>query len=137
MQASIARYGIAGRTWEAARLIEGYLSSGSGGAFEPANPLRDVSVRTILEMGSGTGFLVRRLAEHLRSDQRVIATDLPDVCALLERNLAGAASHERLLVRPLAWGDREALDAVVRECGAVDLVLCADLVCASSVVQRG
>lgn len=126
----IARYGIAGRTWEAARLIEGYLSSGSDAAFEPANPLTLPEVRAILELGSGTGFLAARLAPNLRLHQRLIVTDLPDVCPLLERNVAASPSRDRLLVRPLPWGDRAALDAIVDECGPIDLVICADLVCA-------
>ena len=124
-------YGIAGRTWAAARLIEGYLSSGAAGPFEPANPLLQPAARTILELGSGTGFLARRLAERLRADQRLIVTDLPDVCPLLERNLATETSRDRVLVRPLPWGDSTALAAIAGECGPIDLVICADLVCAS------
>jgi len=125
----IDTYGIAGRTWEAAYVLRQYLSSRDAQAFEPSNPLLRASSgpRTIIELGSGTGYAGLALARApvlLRSDVLVL-TDLPEVCPLLGRNLMNARQQSRapqmpakgkialplqadVRVMSLPWGDLEA-----------------------------
>ncbi|GAA5985286.1 hypothetical protein JCM10908_002604 [Rhodotorula pacifica] len=109
----IAGFGIAGRTWEAAYLLRDYLlppstsSSPSTTLFDPPCPLFDsdqpsdgeasgAAIRaqqTVLELGSGTGFLSLAIAPSLRrrrTKTTLIMTDLDNVCPLLEDNLARA-----------------------------------------------
>ena len=104
--------------------------------FEPAfTMLHDEQRRTIIDVGSGTGYLglalARRLVDQLQP-VRIVMTDLPEVCPLLERNLASAHLQEssvtEALVRPLPWGDDAALDKLVGEIGRPDYVLASDLV---------
>lgn len=118
----IAGFGIAGRTWEAAYLLRDYLvpsnalppdsnptlfdppcplfDSANGGRAPPVgNASREPTRRqTIVELGSGTGFLSLAIAPALRRRTRrqrttLIMTDLDNVCPLLEDNLARA--HQR------------------------------------------
>lgn len=117
------------RTWEAAYVLRQYLSSRDAQAFEPSNPLLRASSgpRTIIELGSGTGYAGLALARApvlLRSDVLVL-TDLPEVCPLLGRNLMNARQQSRapqmpakgkialplqadVRVMSLPWGDLEA-----------------------------
>lgn len=117
-------------------------------ASSPTTPsLEDKRQRTILEAGAGTGYLSLSLALHLsRARDRVIATDLPSVCPLLEENLAAAQERWRassptkgtpaapgdgpasVLVRPLPWGDACALADLQAEGLSPDLILASDLV---------
>ncbi|GAA5995962.1 uncharacterized protein JCM10292_004857 [Rhodotorula paludigena] len=168
----VQRFGIAGRTWEAAYFLRLYLTPPRSPSppdppkrvFDPPCPLFPPSSlqtapspttpslehkrqRTILEIGAGTGYLSLSLAPHLsRARDRVIATDLPSVCPLLEENLAaaqerwGASSPAKgtaaapgdgpasVLVRPLPWGDAGALADLQAEGLSPDLVLASDLV---------
>ncbi|BGP42612.1 hypothetical protein JCM10449v2_006624 [Rhodotorula kratochvilovae] len=147
----IERFGIAGRTWEAAYLLRSYLTLASSPAastpiFDPPCPLfapaptptpRTRRKRTILELGAGTGFLSLSLAPHLSpAEDRLVVTDLDNVCPLLSKNLAAAekrwaargASPAEVLVRPLPWGDGNALAALQEEGLAPDIVLASDLI---------
>lgn len=91
---------------------------------------------TVVELGSGTGFLAARVADWLRPDlDLLLATDLPDVCPLLEANLRSCPAVQ---VRALAWGSREHADAISRNLGSLSPntterhlthILCSDLVC--------
>lgn len=112
---AISKFGIAGRVWEASYILLSYLDCSNRDApdqleFDPppftrmacADPL------TIIELGSGTGLVASRIAEHLRVDRDLLlATDLPDVCGLLESNLQACPA---IRVQPLTWGSME--DAV-------------------------
>jgi len=63
-----------------------------------------------LELGSGTGIVASYLANHVSLGDRdtVIATDLPEVCSLLESNLRASCRRDRSLhIRPLSWGDHQ------------------------------
>lgn len=100
--------------------------------------------RTIVEIGSGTGFLSLHLAPHLRDTDTLILTDLEEVCALLETNLSAArarwqtrlSDRERrsatdIRVRPLPWGSQAHLDQLIRadlDDDRPDIVLASDLV---------
>ncbi|GAA5878403.1 hypothetical protein JCM3774_002825 [Rhodotorula dairenensis] len=116
----IAGFGIAGRTWEAAYLLRDYLVPAAPGTanspnptqFDPPCPLFDPSDRTepatagrpsvkpaqrqtVIELGSGTGFLSLAIApalrrQHKRKGTTLIMTDLENVCPLLEDNLSRA-----------------------------------------------
>jgi hypothetical protein len=145
----IETYGIAGRTWEAAYLLRQYLTpspSPSSAEFDPSCPLyspaRSSSTsrqRTILEIGSGTGFLGLSLAPHLLSTDTLVLTDLENVCPLLEKNLSVAQYRWRrrrtpteepnCLVRALPWGDSDFLESEIKQPGLLpDYILASDLV---------
>lgn len=97
----------------------------------------------IIELGSGTGIVGLKLAEHLArtragaaNDQAagsrgsmVILTDLDDVCPLLEENLDGRrvqiygemkdslslSQDFTVEIRPLAWGNYEQASVIIEE----------------------
>lgn len=94
----------------------------------------------IIELGSGTGIVGLKLAEHLarlraadsqgstRKGDLIILTDLDDVCPLLEENLYGRRaqiyggtsglsdpSDVAVEVRPLAWGNYQHASAIINE----------------------
>ncbi|KAF9779000.1 putative methyltransferase-domain-containing protein [Thelephora terrestris] len=100
---------------------------------------------TILELGSGTGIIIAKLAEVINKEARdgpdgdvIIATDLDNVCPLLEENLSSAAkmfwkndqTNPRVLVRPLEWGVHKHSLKVLNELGSRSLthIVCSDLV---------
>ncbi|BGP65079.1 hypothetical protein NBRC10512_002793 [Rhodotorula toruloides] len=147
----IEGFGIAGRTWEAAYLLRAYLTppppadSLSSFLFDPPCPLYSSTepgsrppVRTILEIGSGTGYLSLALAPHLASTDTLVATDLDNVSPLLEKNLAAAqvrwrchnqsADRATVLVRPLPWGDSSSLARLIAEGLHPSIILASDLV---------
>ncbi|GAA5828968.1 hypothetical protein JCM3766R1_003885 [Sporobolomyces carnicolor] len=159
----IETYGIAGRTWEAAYLLRQYLTPIEPSPnsipieFDPPCPLYPVCEktsrrRTILEIGSGTGFLGLSLAPHLSSTDTLVLTDLENVCPLLDKNLSDARHRWRnrrrrsthtagegssskpddeptCLVRPLPWGDLEFLNSEIKRAGLLpDVILASDLV---------
>ncbi|SCZ95023.1 BZ3500_MvSof-1268-A1-R1_Chr11-3g03551 [Microbotryum saponariae] len=166
----IDTYGIAGRTWEAAYLMKRYckppyvptsIPSTSKLVFEPLCPLfvqpsttEDSSSpppsqrtkqrkRTLVEIGSGTGYLSLHLLPFLKESDRLIVTDLPEVCPLLRTNLGISVTEEGqegkgngkakgshvqttlgdVKVRPLPWGDQEAFEELENE---FDLLSSAD-----------
>lgn len=107
----------------------------------------------VVELGSGTGYVGIKLAQLLsrrtsnRSSSRVVLTDLPEVCPLLEDNLNGEravwpnpeAVHVDVL--PLPWGDVGAASALSGSLGCkgegtndeyLTHIVCSDLV--SSIV---
>ncbi|GAA5903676.1 hypothetical protein JCM8208_003656 [Rhodotorula glutinis] len=127
----VERFGIAGRTWEAAYLARSYLALSTSASrpssspplliFDPPCPLlsdpplspnRPAPTprrkRTILELGAGTGFLSLAVAPHLSpSTTRLVVTDLHNVCPLLNENLGAAQAR---------WAARgvEAAEVLVR-----------------------
>lgn len=107
-------------------------SSTSPGGLPPTTTTNFTGV----ELGSGTGFVAARVAEWMHPDRDLlIATDLPDVCEMLEVNLRACPT---VRVRPLAWGSREDVHTIGDELGLLGCtpsrrqlthVLCSDLVC--------
>lgn len=117
---------------------------------------------TILELGSGTGIIIAKLAEILsdrdandvpvgwfqislsscllnpHTDGVLIATDLGNVCPLLDENLLASANRSgridhpgpRILVRPLEWGNPSHTLKIFSELGSRSLthIICSDLV---------
>ncbi|KIM53259.1 hypothetical protein SCLCIDRAFT_1222989, partial [Scleroderma citrinum Foug A] len=82
----------------------------------------------LVELGSGTGIVAGRIADSTFFPEGgiIVATDLPDVCPLLEKNLhkPGSAPSlstyskgSRVLVRPLAWGNIDHAIAIAQELG--------------------
>lgn len=120
--ADIAEYGIAGRIWEAAFLLLGYLAREPAHAFDPPCSVYTRGDACVLELGAGVGTAGLAVAKH---GTPVVLTDLPEVCPLLERN--AARLRERACVRALAWGDTHAA-ACMRAEFAYTHVLCSDLV---------
>ncbi|KZT01398.1 uncharacterized protein LAESUDRAFT_731255 [Laetiporus sulphureus 93-53] len=111
---AIGTYGIAGRVWEASYAMLAYLNYPSGDdllEFDPppftlSNPHSEPL--TVVELGSGTGLVASRVAALLKPGRDLLyATDLPEVCPLLENNLRDCST---VIVRPLGWGNRD--DAV-------------------------
>ncbi|KAF9234227.1 hypothetical protein BU15DRAFT_52886 [Melanogaster broomeanus] len=109
---AISKYGIAGRIWEAAHSYEQATSAAlaAGGPLEFDPPFVDDSRGSregslvAIELGSGTGAVAAQVAQMMCHDPGafIIATDLPDVCPLLEQNLD--TRDGSIFVRPLAWG---------------------------------
>ncbi|GAA5932103.1 uncharacterized protein JCM15063_001120 [Sporobolomyces koalae] len=148
----IAQYGIAGRTWEAAYLLQQYLAppppipSRARPTFDPPNPLgsdpdsspAEPRRRVVLEIGSGTGYLSLSIAPHLAATDTLVLTDLENVCPLLDKNLGDARRRwikdrpDRALpiclVRPLPWGESSFLEHIRQQDLLPDVVLASDLV---------
>lgn len=88
---------------------------------------------TILELGSGTGIIAARVSKALAPQRdRFIATDLADVCVLLESNLK---AESLVSVESLAWGSEEnamrvaeTLNSKYGERRYLTHILCSDLV---------
>lgn len=108
-----------------------YVRSPLEFTFDPPF-LATTSPRTILELGSGTGVVAAAVARVV--DQRedlVIATDLPEVCPLLDKNLR---TSPNTLVRPLAWGDENTERELASELFSglnprtLTYIICSDLV---------
>ena len=104
--------------------MNAYIGGLDDTIFDPpflADPGEDAQHPTILELGSGTGVVAAQIFERLSSRRcRIIATDLPEVCPLLEKNLSqyitGSYSlAPTLLVRPLAWGNQDHARAILKE----------------------
>jgi hypothetical protein len=96
--------------------------------FDPPCPLFPASTRsrTIVELGSGTGYTGLALIDRLCHDDRIVLTDLPEVCeGILSRNVG---AHPRLTVSPLAWGDDRQLDAFLGHHVDIDAILLIDCV---------
>ncbi|KAJ7067137.1 putative methyltransferase-domain-containing protein, partial [Mycena amicta] len=122
---AIRDFGIAGRIWEAAYALNTYLKPPKNISFDPPFTLHTECNR-LIELGSGTGLNAAMVATLLHDDI-LFATDLPEVCPLLERNLA---SHRPVLVRPLAWGNSQHALDIQKELQTHHLthILCSDLV---------
>ncbi len=99
-------YGIAGRIWESAFLVESYVHAPSTWTWDPPRTIVGApQARTILELGSGVGTagLTTAMALDTRQTHDLIVTDLPDVCPLLARNTRDFHREGvRVHVRPLA-----------------------------------
>ncbi|TXT12904.1 hypothetical protein VHUM_01305 [Vanrija humicola] len=128
--AAIARYGIAGRVWEATAALVQYLTPGA--ALEPACSLfgNSSAPHRVLELGSGQALASLHLASQLPRSDTVVLTDLPAVVPLCEASIAAwsareGGEHARVFARPLAWG--EDIDSV-REFGPFTHILMCDLV---------
>lgn len=122
-----------------------YLEHSSDGIFDPPflQPA-DFPPHHILELGSGTGIVSSRLAQHIKKAQgTLIVTDLPEVCPLLEQNLASFTQHKStridVIVRSLSWGNKQHALDIYRELrsryaesfGTVPVlthIICSDLV---------
>lgn len=127
----IAQYGIAGRIWESAFLVESYVHAPSTWTWDPPRTIVGApQARTILELGSGVGTagLTTAMALDTQQTHDLIVTDLPDVCPLLARNTRDFHREGvRVHVRPLAWGDQDAARRILHEFRPTHL-LCSDLV---------
>ncbi|KAL1406338.1 hypothetical protein Q8F55_008037 [Vanrija albida] len=127
--AAIARYGIAGRVWEATAALVAYLTPGS--ALEPPCSLfSGPGPHRVVELGSGQALASLHLASHLPASDRIVLTDLPEVVPLCEASIAAWRAREGgagadVLARPLAWGaDVESVAAL----GPFTHILMCDLV---------
>ncbi|TFK40189.1 putative methyltransferase-domain-containing protein [Crucibulum laeve] len=143
---AIRDYGIAGRVWEAAYALISYIHPPSQWEVEPPF-IPDPSKRepfSIIELGSGVGIVAASIAERLETngDDLIIATDLPEICPLLERNLAESNNRIRavapsrngdlVIIRPLSWGNiQEGLEIISELCNgnnSLTHIICSDLV---------
>ncbi|KAH6909164.1 putative methyltransferase-domain-containing protein [Coprinopsis sp. MPI-PUGE-AT-0042] len=103
---AIQTYGIAGRVWEAAYAMMLYLDPSSVWSFDPPpfTALKWPTPLSLVELGSGTGIVAALVAKNLNLEDLLVATDLPEVCSLLRRNLPESPS---LAIEPLAWGNED------------------------------
>ncbi|KAG6891368.1 hypothetical protein C0992_008079 [Termitomyces sp. T32_za158] len=135
---AIEKYGIAGRIWEAAYFLSRYVDPPSNVKFDPlfVGP-STVPCRIILELGSGAGMTSSYIAGILNKEDILIATDLPDVCPLLESNIRASTTSivSSIYVRPLAWGNENHGSAIASELltnqeSSIPLthVVCSDLI---------
>jgi hypothetical protein len=103
---------------EAAQLLVDYieLQDDDTREFDPPCSLASSSKSsyTVIELGSGTGYVGLKIVKGLRgrgrSNDLMVLTDLPDVCPLLERNLAISRQKYGIantMVAPLSWGNYE------------------------------
>jgi protein N-lysine methyltransferase METTL21D len=118
---------------EAAYILDTYLTRPSW-SFHPPCPFlwndeKDPSLdpMTVLELGSGTGYAGFAIAKTLMRSRgrsaaeavdRVIVTDLPEVCPLLEENRRKDESLDGspiILVRSLSWGNSEHAVALAQD----------------------
>jgi hypothetical protein len=147
---------------EAARSLQMYICGAADLEFDP--PFwQEGEVESgriaLLELGSGTGIVTSAVAEYLSGTQCMLfATDLPEVCPLLEKNLAKHTLRSRIgaaaplvCVRPLAWGDEQHALKIARELSDqsppfgnsaegcyLTHIICSDVVRLSlSICQRG
>jgi len=91
------------------------------------DPRFDLGPRAVaVELGAGTGAAGLALAAA-HPHARVVLTDLPEVCPLLQVNARGYAGVE---VRPLAWGRAAHAQALRDELSLTPIshVICSDLV---------
>jgi len=86
----------------------------------------DLTGKTILELGCGTGVTGLALAQQLGCN--IILTDREDVTPLAARNVELNNLGEAVRVFELFWGKDEDINAVLGECGQVDCLLCGDLI---------
>ena len=127
---------------EASHAMLAYLNPSSRTLFDfDPSPFTPTSPIAAVELGSGTGFVAACVAEWLHPQQDLlIATDLPEVCPLLESNLRSCPT---IRVCPLPWGSKVDADALnakylrhlpsepYTEARPLTHVLCSDLVCPS------
>lgn len=103
--AAIEKYGIAGRVWEASGALLAYLTP--GGAFNPPCSIFTTPGKLrILELGSGQALASLHLAAHLKPEDLVVLTDLPEVVPLCNQSIEAYANLKaEVVARPLAWGE--------------------------------
>ncbi|KAF7336761.1 Tumor-related protein [Mycena venus] len=103
-QEAIRVFGIAGKVWKAAYVLNTYINPPPDLIFDP--PLfSDPDVRKnarIIELGAGTGIVAATMTTVLHTNDIMFVTDLPEVCPLLEQNL-GRFLDGPIRVRPLSW----------------------------------
>ncbi|KAF7312502.1 hypothetical protein MIND_00263900 [Mycena indigotica] len=124
---AIRDFGIAGRVWEAAYVLNTYIKPPRNLVFDPPFTPFDGPNR-IVELGSGTGMNAAMVAGLLDPSRDILfATDLPEVCPLLERNLR---SHKSIHIQPLAWGNSQHAINLQSKLNNEPLthILCSDLV---------
>ncbi|XP_027183049.1 protein-lysine methyltransferase METTL21D-like [Coffea eugenioides] len=104
--------------WDAAVVLSNWISA-------RAHQLDyDLSDKTVLELGAGTG-LPGLTAARLGAS-RVVLTDIKPLIPLLEKNVEVNGLGDRVLACQLAWGSDE-LPSQLNEVGHVDLVLLSDV----------
>lgn len=98
---------------------------------DPHHAPADNDGLAILELGSGTGLIAARIASYLRDGRDVVvATDLPEVCELLKKNLL---DYSAVKVHPLSWGSNQEGLAIASTLGLgsachLTHIICSDLV---------
>ncbi|CAG8539499.1 2764_t:CDS:2 [Paraglomus occultum] len=138
----VKTFGLAGKVWDSTYALDLYLCLPPDHfAFDPPCPIPSYlfhhdartqyhsSHYTILELGSGTGYLGITLASRLVPPFTLILTDLPDVLPLLNRNVSNnsRANTDHIIVAPLEWGN-SAHSECINSKHRIDLVIASDLV---------
>ncbi|KAJ7760518.1 putative methyltransferase-domain-containing protein [Mycena metata] len=105
------------KIWDSGIGLSAWLVSHPPPFLSSSEPLR------ILELGAGIG-LVSIVLGALRPADRIIATDVASAMPLLQHNITANTSSVEAAV--LDWDDEE-FPECVRECGAFDIIIMADV----------
>ncbi|XP_027084456.1 uncharacterized protein [Coffea arabica] len=103
--------------WDSAVVLSNWISARAQLGY-------DLSSKTVLELGAGTG-LPGLTAARLGAS-RVVLTDIKPLIPLLEKNVEVNGLGDRVLACQLAWGSDE-IPSQLNELGHVDLVLLSDV----------
>lgn len=107
-----------------------------GASFDPPCSILSNEIghqpRHIIELGSGQSVASLHLASHLRENDTLVLTDLPEVVPLCEQSLAvkKGVLPPRVVAAPLAWG---ALSAHLDRYRPFTHILICDLVSQASI----
>ncbi|KAJ7592899.1 putative methyltransferase-domain-containing protein [Mycena floridula] len=128
---NIVQYGIAGRIWEAAYIMNIYVNP-----FDELfdTPFLHEGPSTMIELGSGAGMVASQIIQVLKPESDLlILTDLPEVCPLLEENLKPQMLDNASMayIAPLSWGNsahaRQIKSNILKDRHLTHIV-CSDLV---------
>ncbi len=102
-----------------------YVGNSNAYEFDPRFEIGSEGV--VVELGAGTGAAGLAFAVA-HPHGRVVLTDLPEVCLLLQAN---ARTHSHVTVRPLTWGCTAHAQALQADLGLapISCIVCSDLVC--------
>ncbi|KAI7860295.1 putative methyltransferase-domain-containing protein [Circinella umbellata] len=144
LKQNVKEFGLAGKIWQAAYILQSYFSSDTQTEPKPSIPPEyfrnnstSYSIPTkpyrILELGAGTGYVGIWLAKMLRKPCEVIITDLEQILPLIQDNVN--AHYEPVVeddsatvrVERLHWGNSKDTANILRD-GPIDLIVISDCV---------
>ncbi|CDH57876.1 hypothetical protein RO3G_06050 [Lichtheimia corymbifera JMRC:FSU:9682] len=147
LKQDVDQFGLAGKIWQSAYMLQSYFSPTWRKSTIPAPPIpteycldnndTDGTIPTkpfrIVELGAGTGYVGIWLAKMLRQPTEIYITDLEQVLPLIRDNVAthyqpdNADTSTTVHVQRLHWGNKEDINALLAD-GPIDLVIVSDCV---------
>ncbi|KAI9478054.1 MAG: putative methyltransferase-domain-containing protein [Benjaminiella poitrasii] len=146
LKQDIGQFGLAGKIWQSAYILQALFSFNHAIKTEPCNPIpisyyneNADSVPTapyrILELGAGTGYVGIALAQQLRKSAQVYITDLEQVVPLINENVQKHYHQQEdengaeIIVDRLHWGNHEDAHRLLDKAGGrFDLIIVSDCV---------